>query len=748
MTKKKRIVPVVLLGLLSLYPVFRGLPSLSQRGKVGEENVGLPTASRDVVVLVIDFSDRSGNALEKSNLAMMRDLDRRLFDSDWVRSYRGPLNATVVKTDDDDILVVPFINAAVIDPYREGTAQGLIHEYALYAELSPFVSGDFLACAFYIEPGIRLTAQFIVRELDLIQRQMLEDHGLTFEYTGVRPVRASIERYMTQDASRILPLLFVLVSLVYLVGFGNPRVLALAWLTKILVTTTSYACFRLFYDDVSPLIILIPTFNFALLSDYLIHVFYHSSRTADSDDAVSLRRYLIVPLSLTAATSAIGFASLAVFGDPGHVMLAIVVGTSIALTYVLALWWVPSWSLDMHPSGSIQTVRPLGRIRRSLTRRMTAMLIAARRGRTVVLIALGILLVLAASQLPKLQVQPYPVMQLPETSTVVVAEELLVREFAGTVPFTFEIDTGRSGAVLRSDSLLALERIHGVFAGNEEIGFHRSVLSVIERMHYYFNESDPAYLAVPSGLDEELFSQLVEQYLLFYSASASPEEYESFIGADYRTTVVHGILKYREGDSLDRLIETLEAARSVAPPEWSIEIGGVAAALIERKHSLENNWYVSLGIGSVLIFLTVLILYKNVSMAFIGLIPSFAILILITGFSALIGIDIDEYTIIIVAISIGLTIDYTIHILNAIQKTGKASHSVVSFAYSVVRRAGVPILLSLLTTVLAFSTMYLSSFSGAVFFSLLLSLSIIVAFCVGVFVLPVFFMNSVKEKQI
>ena len=748
MTKTLKVAPFILLGILSLYPAFRGPSSLSLGDEGHEPQTGLAAASRDVVILVIDFSSRPGSAVDKHNLEMMRDLDRMLFDSDWVRSYSGPLNATVVKTDGDDILVVPFIPKAIVDRYDDEAVRKLVEEYPKYAELVPYISADFLSVAFYLEPGINVSAQSLVRELDIIQRRLLADHGITFEYTGVRPIRALIERYMTQDAARIIPLLFVLVSLVYLVAFGSPRILGLSWLIKILVTTASYACYRIFFDGVSPLLILIPTFNFGLLSDYLIHVFYHSTGTLGSVDAASIRRYLAVPLSLTAATSLIGFASLSIFADTGHVMLSVVVGTSIVLTYVLALWWVPTWGSRIRPSRRIQSVLPLRSIQRALTRLMTIVLMFVWKRRVVVLTGSGILLVLAAIQLPKLEVQPYPVKQLPETSTVVAAEELLGRKFSGTIPFTVEIDAGSTGSFLHSDGLEALERIHKAFSDNDEVGFHRSMLSVIKQMHYYFNGSDPEYLAIPAGLDAKLFVQLIEQYLLFYSASASPEEYESIIDTDYSIATVHGILNYRDGDSLSRLVETVKAAEAVAPSEWRFNIGGVAAALVERKRSLESNWYISLVIGSVLIFLTVLVLYRNAFMALIGLIPSLAILVWTAGLSSLFRIAIDEYTIIIVAISIGLTIDYTIHMLNAIRKSAEKRRDILSYAYSVIRRSGIPILLSLLTTVLAFSTMYLSSFSGAAHFSTLLSLSIVAAFCIGVFVLPVFFAKAVKEDHI
>jgi predicted RND superfamily exporter protein len=101
-------------------------------------------------------------------------------------------------------------------------------------------------------------------------------------------------------------------------------------------------------------------------------------------------------------------------------------------------------------------------------------------------------------------------------------------------------------------------------------------------------------------------------------------------------------------------------------------------------------------------------------MAVISLVPSLYILLVISGLAPLLGFKIDEYTIIVVAITTGLTIDYTIHVLNSIQKRTDASASQLIFSSTVSRGAGVPVFLSFLTSLLALATLFLSSFSTLV----------------------------------
>ena len=253
-----------------------------------------------------------------------------------------------------------------------------------------------------------------------------------------------------------------------------------------------------------------------------------------------------------------------------------------------------------------------------------------------------------------------------------------------------------------------------------------------------------------SILEEQRFAALVEQYLLFYSASVSPEFYESLIDSAYRTVALQGILKYRGVASISDFQSTLAEVRSRIPPGWRTELSGPLYELFRRQKQLERNWFLAFALGSLLIFLTVLCFFKNLKMSLISLLPSLFILLVVTGICLALGIQIDEYTIIIVAVSTGLTIDYTIHLLNSIRSIrgrSSAGHGyangrarILGYGYSLIRSGGLPVFFSYLTSLAAFGALYLSSFAGAVHFGLLISAAISSAFFIGVFLLPLLYL--------
>lgn len=748
MVLKAKNIPFLVLIAISFVPLLQSLLKPGIEEVIDRQDSLLPASARDVVLLTADFSSVPGDVLDSKNLQIVSEIDRALAEMRGLKGYGSLLSTPIVRAQKDEILVVPFILKEWIQSYNPQEISELRAQYGNFPEVWPYLSADFRSCVFYLQPGLTYPSHVLIKQIEELQRSITNRYGIEIEFSGLRAIQVHTERFLTQDILKILPILLLVVSLIYLCIFKNWKALLLAWILKILVTTFSYGCFRLFGGKVSPFIVLVPTFNFGLLSDYFIHMFYHLQGKGGLHSWRSARSYLAVPLTLTAVTSVIGFLSLTVLGGEGHVLLASMVSISIFVVYLLVLGWLPSVSWA---DGSVSNpARPSGRsISNRIQRALTVIFLEVFKVRYAVLV-LGIVAgAVGIVYLPRLKVQPYPLKQFPESSTIIKAESVLNEKFSGTVPFMLEIDTRQAGSFIKKPGLRFLEDVHETLSENPDTGFHNSVLTIIKRMHYYFNNADPVYLAIPDIEDEELFSSLVEQYLLFYSASASPEAYESLIDSNYRTVAIQGILKYRGTASITNFLSSLSRISANLPSDWSVKLSGSLNELVLRKQKLERNWFFSFGLGSVLIFLTVLLFFKSLKMSFISLIPSFYILLVVTGISPLFNIEIDEYTIIIVAISTGLTIDYTIHILNAIRNIRKGSGAgarpngtrrrLLGYGYSIVRSGGVPVFLSFVTSAAAFASLCLSSFTGAVHFALLLSAALGSAFLIGVFLLPLFF---------
>ena len=83
------------------------------------------------------------------------------------------------------------------------------------------------------------------------------------------------------------------------------------------------------------------------------------------------------------------------------------------------------------------------------------------------------------------------------------------------------------------------------------------------------------------------------------------------------------------------------------------------------------------------------------------------------------------------AITGGLTVDYTIHVINELRHSSAAS---LRRADAVVRGCGVPMFMRFLTSVAAFLSLAVSSFAGAVHFGMMIAAAISGALVLSLFI--------------
>ena len=136
------------------------------------------------------------------------------------------------------------------------------------------------------------------------------------------------------------------------------------------------------------------------------------------------------------------------------------------------------------------------------------------------------------------------------------------------------------------------------------------------------------------------------------------------------------------------------------------------------------------------ITLMFLILFRNTTLSFIGVVPNFMAAFLILGIIGLLGIPLDMMTITIAAITIGIAVDNSIHYiyrfreeLNKLKnynKTLKYCHSTV----------GVAILNTSITIVFGFSILVLSNFIPTIYFGVFTGIAMLLAMISVLTLLP------------
>jgi len=166
------------------------------------------------------------------------------------------------------------------------------------------------------------------------------------------------------------------------------------------------------------------------------------------------------------------------------------------------------------------------------------------------------------------------------------------------------------------------------------------------------------------------------------------------------------------------------------------KLAGVLILFNNLLQSLFKSQILTLGVVMAGITLMFLILFRNVTLSLIGVVPNFMAAFLILGIIGLLGIPLDMMTITIAAITIGIAVDNSIHYIYRFKeeftkiknynKTLEKCHSTV----------GVAILNTSITIVFGFSILVLSNFIPTIYFGIFTGIAMLLAMISVLTLLP------------
>jgi len=158
-------------------------------------------------------------------------------------------------------------------------------------------------------------------------------------------------------------------------------------------------------------------------------------------------------------------------------------------------------------------------------------------------------------------------------------------------------------------------------------------------------------------------SQLAAQYLLLYSFSGAPDDFDSFITSDYRQAHVRIQMKTDSSADAAHLIEVLESNSKAWFPEASMSFAGTAFTTHRFSDLVIAGQVQSLLLALSFIFILCFIMFRRLADAALAMLPVSMAVVVIYGLMGLIGIPLEIGTAITGAMALGIGVDFAIHYL-------------------------------------------------------------------------------------
>jgi len=276
------------------------------------------------------------------------------------------------------------------------------------------------------------------------------------------------------------------------------------------------------------------------------------------------------------------------------------------------------------------------------------------------------------------------------------------------------------------DKIDKIASVHNYLDSLPQIGKVLSFSSIIDVATQLNNNKPLGTLEMGvlySKIPESIKTEIIDPYL-------SIEDNEARISL----RVIDSQDNLRRNDLINKI--KFDLKNKIGLDESEFKLAGVLILFNNLLQSLFKSQILTLGLVMIGIFSMFIILFRNIKLSLIGVVPNFIAAFFILGIIGLLGIPLDMMTITIAAITIGIAVDNSIHYIYRFKeefskikdynKTLKVCHSTV----------GVAILNTSITIVFGFSILVLSKFIPTIYFGMFTGLAMLLAMVSVLTLLP------------
>lgn len=285
----------------------------------------------------------------------------------------------------------------------------------------------------------------------------------------------------------------------------------------------------------------------------------------------------------------------------------------------------------------------------------------------------------------------------------------------------------------REPSLLgAIDSVARQLEHDPLVGHAASLATMIRKMHE--GSGSETQSTTSASLPDS--REAIAQYLELYGMSADVADYERFIDFNYSRTLL--TVQYRSASlkEVNALISKIKT--ELDSHHLKYVIGGISLIDKEISESVRKGQFSSLAVALLAILVLLGIIFRSITAGLIGGIPLVFAVICTFGIMGWSGIELDLVTALISSISIGLGVDFTIHIFwrmkHELSLNGKDWNSAV---INTLAGTGRGITINAFSVMLGFSVLLFSSFPFVQSFGLLIILSLLLCLISALFIIPV-----------
>ncbi len=579
-----------------------------------------------------------------------------------------------------------------------------------------------------------------------------ESTGITLRYAGLPFIRTVIANSVRKEMGIFLYASALVTGLIMFVFFRSFRAVLFSMIIIGIVVVWTLGTIKLFGFKITLLSGLIPPVIVTLGITNAIYLLnkYHLefARTKDKLKAINVVvQKMGLATFLTNLTVAIGFLTLLATDILILREFGIVAGINIMVLFVISLIMIPS-VFSWLPTPSEKHLRHLSFPKMHAFLKFIDLLV--HRQRNLIYFFSILFAVLSCIGIWQLRSLSFMVDDVPEESQVKRDLHFFENNFSGIMPLevVVEFKTKKRRPVLDVNNLAKVEEFETFLDSLPMVSKPVSILSFVKASKQAFYNNNPQRYNIPSRSEGA--------FILRYMRGQSDNSglFKSFVDTTFTRMRISSQIADIGSERMDSLvsnaIEPRMRAIFTSTEKDSIEsyVTGSTKIFIKGNNFLIDNLRESLLLAFLLITLSMAILFANVRMIVISLVPNLLALMITAGLMGFFDIPLKASTALIFSITFGISVDNSIRFLAKYRQEILSNNFFIPVAVSdSIMETGKSIIYTSIVLFAGFIIFTFSSFGGTIALGLLTSITLVISMFTNLILLPALIMTFDRPKK-
>jgi len=695
------------------------------------KEVGKEFGSNEIGMIII----KADQVLMPNVLDDIQKISDSLSQMDGILSVTSLSNMMNIEVTEDDFQIGTLINDKN-RPKNRKEADALMKKIAgndmvVGSIIAKDGGASVILFSFHGDANIQKVSDDVMKKIDGMKISE------KYYYAGAPFMRAYVSKVVKHDLTILIPISFLVISLLLYLSFHSLRGVFLPLLTAGLAIVWGMGTFVLLGIKLSMVSNNVPIIILAVGTAYAIHILNRLNHCSEKDKSTAIKkslRLMMVPVSLTALTTMVGFLSfifgayLSLIRDFGILAaLGTFYSGLLALTFVPALLAVlPYKKRNIKADSSNNKTSKLNQY---FLKPLSQKVIKNPR----MILGIWILVfILSIGGIYRIKRSVSVAGYFKKTHPVSISENILAKDFGGTKPIFIVFN----GDMQSPEVLKAMKNLEEYMLKSPLIGSTQSIADIMQKLNKIIGGQDK----IPDS--ESMLGQL--WFLL-----GQQENINHLVTDDMKKALI--IAKFQdqgEHSTIDLQNYMQKYFRTHQTEAYHIQMTGMPYINAKLSDNLLRSQIVSLIIALILVMVIVSFMLGSFIKGLYASLPIIVTIGIMYGMMGFTGIPLNIVTVLVASIAMGIGIDYSIHFFSYYNYSLKNGHTIQGAIQESINVSGKAIIINFISVSVGFLALIFSNLVPMIYFGIIIALSMFGASMGALSLLPSILLIENKKQKI